>query len=96
MSNSKLSRVRSVEDLLHEKVKNIPPQSKLGSVYYAIVESYLRYEDAVWGSLSMRKVATFRRLENRVQFIILSARVKGNWSCDWRNINNLIFCALKI
>ena len=30
-----------------KKLKNIPPQSKLGSVYFAIVESHLRYADVI-------------------------------------------------
>ena len=33
-----------------KKLKNILPQSKLGSFYYAIVECHLRYADAIWGS----------------------------------------------
>ena len=34
-----------------KKLKNVLPQSKLCSVYYAIVESHLRYADVIWGSL---------------------------------------------
>ena len=39
-----------------KKLKNVLPQSKLGSVYYAIVESHLRYADVIWGSLPTRKI----------------------------------------
>ena len=34
-----------------KKLKNMIPQAKLCSVYYAIVESHLRYANEVWGSL---------------------------------------------
>ena len=61
-----------------KKLKNILPQSKLGSVYYAIVESYLRYADVIWGNLPTRKSETLQRLQNRTQLIIKSARVKDN------------------
>ena len=39
-----------------KKLKNILPQSKLGSVYYAIVESHLHYADVIWGRLATRKI----------------------------------------
>ena len=73
-----------------KKLKNSLPQSKLCSVYYAIVESHLRYADVIWGSLPTRKLETLQRLQNRAQSIIESARLKDNWSCDWLNVNNLI------
>ena len=65
-----------------KKLKNILPQSKLCSVYYAIVESHLRYADVIWGSLPTRKLETLQRLQNRAQSIIENARLKDNWSCD--------------
>ena len=37
-----------------KKLKNILPQSKLYSVYYAIVESHLCYADVILGSLPAR------------------------------------------
>ncbi len=73
-----------------KKLKNILPQSKLCSVYYAIIESHLRYADVIWGSLPTRKLETLQRLQNRAQSIIESARLNDNWSCDWLNVNNLI------
>ena len=73
-----------------KKLKNILPQSKLCSVYYAIVESHLRYADVIWGSLPARKIETLQRLQNRDQLIIETARVKDNRSCDWLNVSNLI------
>ena len=33
-----------------KRLKNILPQSQLSIVYYALVESQLRYGDVVWGS----------------------------------------------
>ena len=53
-----------------KKFKNILPQSKLGSVYYAIVESHLRYADISWGSLQTRKLETLQMLQNRALSII--------------------------
>ena len=73
-----------------KKLKNILPQSKLCCVYYAIVESHLRYADVIWERLPARKIETLQRLQNRAQLIIETARVKGNWSCDWLNVSNLI------
>ena len=73
-----------------KKLKNILPQSKLYSVYYAIMESHLRYADVIWGSLPARKIETTQRLQNRAQLIIETARVKDNCSCDWLNVSNLI------
>ena len=73
-----------------KKLKNILPQSKLGSVYYVIVESHFRYADVIWGSLQTRKLETLQRLQNRALSIIESAKLKDNWSCDWLNVNNLI------
>ena len=73
-----------------KKLKNILPQSKLCCVYYAIVESHLRYADVIWGSLPARKIKTLQRLQNRAQLISETARVKDNWSCDWLNVSNLI------
>ena len=63
---------------------------KLGSIYYAIIESHLRYTDVIWDSLPTRKAETLQRLQNRTQLIIESARVKDAWFCDWLNDNNLI------
>ena len=73
-----------------KKLKNNLPQSKLGSVYFAIVESHLRYAEVISGSLPTRKIKILERLQNRAQLIIDSARVKDNWSCDWLDVSNLI------
>ena len=73
-----------------KKLKSILPQSKLGSVYFAIVESHLLYADVIWESLPTRKIEILQRLQNRAQLIIESARVKDNWSCDWLKVCNLI------
>ena len=72
-----------------KKLKNILPQSMLGSVYYGIVESHLRYADVIWGSLLTRIIETLKRLQNRAQLISESARVKDNLYCDWLNVSNL-------
>ena len=73
-----------------KKLKNILPPSKLCSVYYAIVESHVRYADVIWGSLPARKIETLQRLQNTAQLIIETGRVKDNWFCDGLNVSNLI------
>ena len=45
-----------------KRLKNILPQSQLSIVYYASVESQLRYGGVVWGSLSRTKLAALQRL----------------------------------
>ena len=73
-----------------KKLQNILPQSKLCSVYYAIVESHLRYADVIWESLPARKIETLQRLQNRAQLIIETARVKDNWSCNLISFDQLV------
>jgi hypothetical protein len=73
-----------------KKLKNIIPQTKLCSVYYAIVESHLRYANVIWGSLPKTKLDNLQRLQDRARSIIESARFKDNWSCDWLSVENLI------
>ena len=66
------------------------PQTKLCSVYYAIVKSHLRYANEVWGSLPKTKLDTLQRLQDRARAIIENARLKDNWSCDWLSVENII------
>ena len=54
------------------------------------MESHLCYTDVIWGSIPARKIKTLLRLQNRVQLIVETAKVKDNWSCDWLNVSNLI------
>ena len=72
------------------EIKNIIPQSKLCSVYYAIVESHLRYANEIWGSLPKTKLDTLQRLQDRARSIVENARYKDNWSCDWLSVENII------
>ena len=73
-----------------KKLKNIIPQTKLCSVYYAIIESHLRYANEIWGSLPKTKLDALQRLQDRARTIIENARLKDNWSCDWLSIENII------
>ena len=73
-----------------KKLKNIIPQNNLCSVYYAIVESHLRYANEIWGSLPKMKLDTLQRSQDRVRSIVENARYKDNWSCDWLNFKNII------
>ena len=73
-----------------KKLKNILSQSKLGTIYYAIIECHLRSANVIWGNLPTRKIENLQRLQNRAQSITKSARLIDDWSCDWLNVNNLI------
>ena len=71
-----------------KKLKDMIPQTKLCSVYYAIVEIHLRHANEVWVSLPKSKLDTIQRLQNRA--IIENARLKANWLCDWLSVENII------
>ena len=68
----------------------IVPQFQLVNIYYALVESHLRYATIVWGSLSNAKLEALHRLQNRAQSIIERAKIKDQWSGDWLNVEQLI------
>ena len=71
-----------------KRLKNILPQSQLSIVYYALVESQLRYGDVVWGSLSRTNLVALQRLQARALKIIRNAKSKGIWSCPGINVEN--------
>ena len=48
-----------------KKLKNMISKTKPCSVYYAIVESHLRYANEVWDSLPKTKLDTLQRLQGR-------------------------------
>ena len=57
-------------------------------MYYALIESHLRYADVIWGSLSETKIAAFQCLQDRAYSIITNARIKDSWSASWLNVEN--------
>ena len=59
-------------------------------VYYALVESHLRYANVVWGSLSDTKMEALQRLQNRAFEIIDSSRLKGSWERMSLNVNQVM------
>ena len=59
-------------------------------VYYALVESLLRYADVVWGSLSDLKMEALQWLQNRAFDIIDSSRFKGSWERKSLNVNQVM------
>ena len=63
-----------------KKIKNIIPQTKQCNVYYAIVESDLRYANEIWGSLPKTKLDALQRLKDRSRTIIENARLKDNYN----------------
>ena len=73
-----------------KRLKNILPQSQLCSVYYALVESHLRYGDVIWGSLCKTKLTALQRLQSRAWSIIENAKIKDHWSSSWLNVENII------
>ena len=72
-----------------KRLKNILPQSQLCSVYYALVESHLRYGDVIWGSLCTTKLAALQRLQSRAWSIIENAKLKDLWSSSWLNVEKI-------
>ena len=50
-----------------KKWTNRIPQSKLFSVYYAIVESQIRYANEIWDSRPKTKLETLQRLQERAR-----------------------------
>ena len=73
-----------------KRLKNILPQSQLCSVYYALVESHLRYGDVIWGSLCKTKLTALQRLQSRAWSLIENAKIKDHWSSSWLNVENII------
>ena len=61
-----------------KKLKGILPQLILFQVYKALVESYFRYADVVWGSLSNTKISALQRLQNRAFDIIEASKIKNS------------------
>ena len=59
-------------------------------VYYALVESHLRYANVVWGSLSDTKIEALQRLQNRAFDIIDSSRLKSLWERRSLNVNQVM------
>ena len=73
-----------------EKTNEIVLQSQLVNIYYALVESHLRYANVVWGSLSNTNVEALQRFQNRAHSIIEKAKVKDQWSSNWLTVEQLI------
>ena len=59
-------------------------------VYYALIESQLRYGNVVWGSLSETKLDALQSLQTRALEIIKSAKIKDTLSCPWMSVENTI------
>ena len=60
-----------------KQLKNILPQSKLCSVYRALVESYIRYADVVWDNSSKTKLHTLQHFQDRALSIIKEVKTNG-------------------
>ena len=73
-----------------KRLKNVLPQSELSIVYYALVESQLRYGDFVWGSLSRKKLAALQRPQTWALKIIRNAKIEDTWSCPGMNVEKII------
>ena len=72
------------------KLKNILPQKKLDQVYKALFESHLRYGDIVWSSLPNTKLSQLQRLQTRAKKLIVDAKYKDGWNCEWLNVKSLL------
>ena len=73
-----------------KKLKNILPQSKLCSIYQALVESHIRYADVGWDNLPKTKLHTLQRIQGRALSIIKNAKIKDKWQGNWLKVENLI------
>ena len=63
-----------------KKLKNLVPQKQLDSLYWALIESHLRYANVIWGSIPSSKIKILQNLQDRARTIIERARIKDNWS----------------
>ena len=72
-----------------KRLKNVIPQSQLCKVYYALIESHLRYANVIWGSLAKPKIAALQRFQYGAFSIVTNAGIEGSWSTSWLNVENL-------
>ena len=72
-----------------KKLKNVIPQFRLCNIYYALIESHLRYADVIWSSLSKTKIAALQHLQDRACSIKTNARIKDSWSASWLSVEHL-------
>ena len=72
------------------KLKDILPQSKLVTVYRALIESHLRYGNILWGCISDTKLSALQRLQSRAKLLIENAKYKDGWVCDCLPVKELI------
>ena len=73
-----------------KRLKNILLQCQICSMYYALTESYLHYDDVIWYSFCKTKLIALQLLKTRACSIIKSANIKVGWSCSWLNVENTI------
>ena len=72
------------------KLKHILLQRKLDQVYKALFESHLRYSDIIWSNLSNTKLSQLQRLKTRAKKLIVGAKYKDCWNCEWLNVKSLL------
>ena len=59
-------------------------------MYYALIESHIRYADVVWGSVSPSEMSALQRLQDRALSIVKNAIVKDVWPARWLSVEGLI------
>ena len=72
-----------------QKLKNIFLQTKLGQVYKTLLESHLRYSDALWGSLPDINLDHLQNPLPTASTVIEGTRLKDGWSCSWLSVSDL-------
>ena len=65
-------------------------QTELDQVYWALLESHLRYYNNIWGSLSNAKLYNLQGMQNRACTLIESSRLKDGWRCTGLSVSSLI------
>ena len=72
------------------KLRQMLPQSKLLQVYQALVESYLRYGNIIWGRLSATKLNKLQRLQDRAIALIQSTPIKDRMPSATLSVHEFI------
>jgi len=71
-----------------QRLKDILPQSKLAAVYWALIESHLRYGNIIWGCISDSKLDTLLKLQSRAKKLSENGKHKDGYNCDWLRVKN--------
>ena len=72
------------------RLKDILPQSKLAVVYWALIESHLRYGNIIGSCILDTKLDNLQTLQSRAKKLIENGKHKDGSVCDWLPVKKLI------